>query len=242
MVRILSLFFSGKSSFLIIFSQFCQKQLSTEKIQFKFNVPFHKPISKIEKGLYLGDIIDADNKTLLKKLKITHILNISKEADCFHPKDFKYFHMRLEDHESIQILPYLDKITNFIEEGRKNGAILVHCVYGISRAATAVIAFLMKFHSMSYLLARKYVEKKRPHIYPNTGFAKQLKQWQPQKIKTAPRNPKENVKLEENKNGYLGGMKNQNFKEETEITETPEKQKHFFKRPLGSSNNFKVNQ
>ena len=39
---------------------------------------------------------------------------------------------------------YLDGIISFIDQGKHYGSVLVHCVQGVSRSTTAVIAYLMK--------------------------------------------------------------------------------------------------
>lgn len=51
---------------------------------------------------------------------------------------------------------------------------LVHCVAGVSRSATLVIAYLMKFEYMSLRQAFYHVKAVRPIIRPNPGFWRQL--------------------------------------------------------------------
>ena len=123
-------------------------------------------------------MIDADNKTLLKKLKISHILNMAKEAPCFHPEDFEYLHIKASDVEGFDIGRYLRQTSDYIQKGVSKGTgVFVHCVYGISRGSTAVIAYYMKSKGMSLMQAKRKVERARPHIYPNFGFIRCLKGW-----------------------------------------------------------------
>lgn len=51
------------------------------------------------------------------------------------------------------------------------GPTLVHCAAGVSRSASAVIAYLMMFQGMDYVTAYQYVKSKRPVIHPNPGFS-----------------------------------------------------------------------
>ena len=52
--------------------------------------------------------------------------------------------------------------------------VLVHCLAGMSRSATIVIAYLLATTSMTAREATEFVRSKRRIIRPNYGFAKQL--------------------------------------------------------------------
>lgn len=53
------------------------------------------------------------------------------------------------------------------------GKVLVHCLQGLSRSATLVLAFLMIKKGMTVTEAVETVRSKR-RIYPNDGFLQQL--------------------------------------------------------------------
>ena len=139
---------------------------------------FHCKISKIEERLYLGDMMDAQNRTLLHKLGITHILNMATESPCFHAGFFTYKHITAQDTEDFSLDGYLDEVADFIDDGMRAGGVLVHCAYGISRGTSAVLAYLIKYKKMGFLEARSHVQARRSHICPNEGFVQQLKQFQ----------------------------------------------------------------
>lgn len=52
----------------------------------------------------------------------------------------------------------------------QNGNVLVHCMGGISRSATIVIAYIMWSQKRCYQDALKYVDEMREGVYPNEGF------------------------------------------------------------------------
>lgn len=63
----------------------------------------------------------------------------------------------------------------FIEAAReKNGRVLVHCIQGISRSVTLVIAYLILTKKLNYDEAFKIVQSRRSIASPNLGFAIQL--------------------------------------------------------------------
>ena len=75
------------------------------------------------------------------------------------------------------MLPLLDEVADMIKEGVEKGGILVHCMAGVSRSATCVIAYLMREHKHSLRSALELVRSKRPIVCPNYGFHKQLKEY-----------------------------------------------------------------
>ena len=61
--------------------------------------------------------------------------------------------INLDDSHFSPLELYFDSTIEFIDKNRKNTNVLVHCVKGISRSATIVIAYIMwKFH-MKYEMA-----------------------------------------------------------------------------------------
>lgn len=140
---------------------------------------FHTKVSRIEPNLYLGDMVDSQNKTLLLKLGVTHILNMAGEAQCYHPNTFTYKHIPASDHEGFDLYKHLHECADFISVGqRSGGAVFVHCAYGVSRGSSAVISFLIKYRRNSYQEAVSKVQTKRTNASPNLGFVRQLKRFQ----------------------------------------------------------------
>ena len=71
--------------------------------------------------------------------------------------------------------------THYTEDNLKNGGnVLVHCVAGISRSASVVLAYLMWKENMSFEEALEYLKGLRPIVEPNDGFVKQLKDFEVQ--------------------------------------------------------------
>ncbi len=134
-------------------------------------------MDKIIARLYLGNDVVAQNLSLLKEKKITHILNLTTNVPNKFEPDIVYKKIIMFDTESQNIRQHFDESFQFIDESlrNKNNAVLVHCNAGISRSSSFVIAYLIqKKLFKSYKDALAHVRKCRPIVAPNKGFEKQL--------------------------------------------------------------------
>ena len=129
-------------------------------------------------NLYLGSVGAAYNLQVLKNLQISHILTI---CECLPPKfpgEFDYKVIPVADVPSTRLSNYFQEATDYIKKTIEEGKnVLVHCFAGVSRSASIVIAYLMRFHGMDFNKAFKFVKARRPWINPNYGFQGQLKRY-----------------------------------------------------------------
>merc|ERR1711879_408647 len=74
---------------------------------------------------------------------------------------------------------HFEEITKIMERAEaENKPMLVHCVQGISRSASVVIAYCMKSRKWSLKESYQYVKSKRRIISPNTNFVTQLRTYE----------------------------------------------------------------
>ena len=76
------------------------------------------------------------------------------------------------------MLRHFPAVIAFIKDGMSRGNVLVHCYAGVSRSATCVIAYLMQEKEMSFEDAFSFASKRRPVIFPNMGFQRQLTEFE----------------------------------------------------------------
>ncbi|KAF8104624.1 hypothetical protein N665_0171s0125 [Sinapis alba] len=90
-------------------------------------------------------------------------------------KDLKFTRMSVfaYDQEWENLLDFFDICLDFIDAGRKDKGVLVHCFAGESRSASIVIAYLMRTEKLSCQDALASL-KQSAHARPNLGFLKQL--------------------------------------------------------------------
>jgi len=81
--------------------------------------------------------------------------------------DFAYLVVPIDDVPWAELGPHLPHILKFIKQGIASGGVLVHCLVGMSRSASAVIAYLMKANKLSFEEGLAFVKQCRPIAQPN---------------------------------------------------------------------------
>lgn len=75
----------------------------------------------------------------------------------------------------MNIARHFQEAIVFLHSAISNGGtVLVHCFAGVSRSASIVIAYLMHDMGMPMLEAMSFTRRRRPIIFPNFGFQRQL--------------------------------------------------------------------
>eukprot|EP00211_Chloroparvula_japonica_P015422 CAMPEP_0119121602 /NCGR_PEP_ID=MMETSP1310-20130426/2157_1 /TAXON_ID=464262 /ORGANISM="Genus nov. species nov., Strain RCC2339" /LENGTH=216 /DNA_ID=CAMNT_0007111173 /DNA_START=114 /DNA_END=761 /DNA_ORIENTATION=+ len=133
-------------------------------------------LSEILPGeLYLSSMGCIDHRFLRDERGITAVLTI--KLDPMEPATTRGLvvkHLRQDDSPLTQIRQHFEEGHAFIDEHRKNGGVVVHCAAGVSRSATMVISYVMQSERLPLREAFHRVRDARSRICPNTGFIKEL--------------------------------------------------------------------
>lgn len=129
---------------------------------------------KIVDGVYLGSYKTSMSRTTLSARNISHILCVGSEMENILREDYKFMKLDVTDTEDENILFNFESVFNFIEDGKSQGGVLIHCYGGISRSPTIVIAYLMKKNMISFEQAFNTVKELKSDINPNEGFLQKL--------------------------------------------------------------------
>uniref|UniRef100_A0A8C5PT92 Dual specificity protein phosphatase n=1 Tax=Leptobrachium leishanense TaxID=445787 RepID=A0A8C5PT92_9ANUR len=143
--------------------------------------PFFHHVDEVWPNLYLGDLSTANNRYELWKLGITHVLNaahgnrFSHGNHDFYGSNISYHGVPAFDLPDFDMSKYFYSASEFIHTalGTEKARLLVHCVVGVSRSATLVLAYVMIHHHLSLTQAIRTIQKNR-WISPNPGFLRQL--------------------------------------------------------------------
>ena len=87
-----------------------------------------------------------------------------------------YHNVDEEDVEDASLVQHFQQVRTFIESARQaeDGRVLVHCMCGVSRSATLVIAYLLQSEEMSLVDAFNKTKLQRPMVAPNPTFTEEL--------------------------------------------------------------------
>ena len=137
------------------------------------NYAYHD-LDEITKNIYLGDYSASLDTRQLKDKGIKKVLTVMdyQNGPNYNPEEFIHKRFNINDFSYQNFIQYFGECLNFIKGEEK---VLVHCMAGASRSATIVIAYLMWTNKMKFDDALNFVKSKRPIVYPNDGFQKQLK-------------------------------------------------------------------
>ncbi|MEQ2278267.1 hypothetical protein XENORESO_015236 [Xenotaenia resolanae] len=129
-------------------------------------------VNQVWPNVYIGNEVAARDRGVLHSLGITHIVNAAhgptnpSNVPCFYVNTGSHFYRDMTvDYYGVEA----DDATDFILR-----RVFVHCLMGVSRSATLVLAFLMIVEGLHLQEAVAAIRQHRD-ICPNPGFLMQLR-------------------------------------------------------------------
>lgn len=150
-------------------------------------VAAYKPISLtncdlIIPCLYLGGIDAAVDTARLVDQGIRAVVCCCREVE-FPSKDenanLEYYRVDVEDMSREPIELFFEEATEFISQFiSREQPVLVHCRAGVSRSASIILAYLIRYHNYNLHDAFFLTRSHRRQISPNIGFIEKLIEWE----------------------------------------------------------------
>ncbi|NXY82016.1 DUS27 phosphatase, partial [Alcedo cyanopectus] len=165
-----------------LFNTPCVMDLQRALVKDRLETP-RDAVDEVWPNVFIAEKSVAVNKSRLKRLGITHVLNaahgtgVYTGAGFYNGLNIQYLGIEVDDFPDMDISKHFRPAAEFLDEAllTYRGKILVSSEMGISRSAVLVAAYLMIYHHMTILEALMTLRKKRA-IYPNDGFLKQLRE------------------------------------------------------------------
>lgn len=87
------------------------------------------------------------------------------------------------DSPDQNLTQYFAVCNDFIHSARlRDGNVLIHCLAGMSRSVTVAVAYIMSVTNLNWKEALKVVRAGRAVANPNTGFQRQLQEFEETKL------------------------------------------------------------
>jgi len=130
----------------------------------------------IKNKLYLGDMFDANDATTIKNRNISCIICVAEGLKIINTNtNVIVYNYKFTDDYNCNISLYFDEIGEII---KKENRVLVNCAAGVSRSATIVIAYIMKYYKLDLKSVFLLVRKRRNRICPNKKFMECLLEYE----------------------------------------------------------------
>ncbi|XP_051537463.1 dual specificity protein phosphatase 14-like [Myxocyprinus asiaticus] len=125
--------------------------------------------------LCIGNSKAANDTSVISSLNITCIINATQDINNTSLPTIDYIHVPISDDPESRLIDHFDAVADKIHHvNEQHGRVLVHCNAGVSRSATLCLAYLMKHCDMALAEAYELVKSQRPIVRPNSGFWRQL--------------------------------------------------------------------
>lgn len=138
------------------------------------SLSFLSEISKVTEHLFIS-AANAVKPDKVREYGITCIINCTVDSPLLNMPLVETMRISIDDLPTANISTHFEKCVDKIAETKaRGGKTLVHCMAGVSRSASIVLAYLMKYQNMTLRDAYHLLKARRPIIQPNVGFFRQL--------------------------------------------------------------------
>ncbi len=137
-------------------------------------------ITEIVPGLYVGSEPKTWPDDINAIVCLTHLWPIYDEFTLIPPTNFRSFvwypitDMPTPKFNEVWLALITGVIHQYLEHGMN---VLVHCHLGVSRSPAVVVAYMIRYHGLSYDQAMEHVAIRRPCIDPIEHFKEVLKKF-----------------------------------------------------------------
>ena len=130
-------------------------------------------VTAVTTRLFLGSAADAEWLAKYNVHQIRTVITLCEKGVKRRAAGIRYLHFPVRDAQPIPIA-LLNAILEAIYQAVAEGAVLVHCTAGLSRAPTLVAAFLDQTGSVRFEDAIRNLRRLRPEIAPSPNLIRSI--------------------------------------------------------------------
>jgi protein-tyrosine phosphatase len=131
-------------------------------------------VTTVSPRLFLGSLADAERLAKNNPHQIQTVITLCEKRVKHRATGIRYLEFPVRDAEPIPIA-LLNAILEAIYQAIAEGAVLIHCHFGLSGAPTLVSAFLDQTGSARFEEAIGTLRKLRPEIAPSPDRIRSIK-------------------------------------------------------------------
>eukprot|EP01083_Nonionella_stella_P299044 1014756_1 len=137
--------------------------------------------SKVMDGIYQGGSDVLKDENFWTSRAITHVISVGEQrpsAPLTLRLNLNVLHIPKGDLPRVSLREDLERTAVMIHKARLgDGVVYVHCMAGISRSSTIVLAYLMAWLGLDFQTALDFLTERRECACPNPGFRAQLQEF-----------------------------------------------------------------
>lgn len=144
-------------------------------IEHYYPIANNQDIHEVYPNIFVGNISTAYNKEILNTNGITHVVTAVSGMHAIYPEDFIYHTVDVLDIKKQDMTPFFNACNQFIDDAITNGGkVYVHCMCGVSRSVSIVLAYLAFKYGSKPTDALQDIQNIRNKANPNPSFRQQL--------------------------------------------------------------------
>jgi protein phosphatase slingshot len=133
-------------------------------------------IDFLTEDLAIANLGAASDLEVLTRHGIRAVVDASNRDGNPRFPDILYHDVPIADPDE-RLSEFLPDVVAFVDEARRRGPVLLHCVAGISRSPALAICYLHERHGMSLLAALDHVRSRRPVADPHPLFLRVIQEY-----------------------------------------------------------------
>jgi protein-tyrosine phosphatase len=133
-------------------------------------------IDFITGDLAVGSLVAASDLEVLTRHGVRAIVDASNREGNPRFPSIQYHEVPIDDPDE-RLAEFLPRVVAFIDEARRRGPVLLHCVAGISRSPALALCYLHERHALSLPAALQHVRSCRTQANPHPLFLRVIQEY-----------------------------------------------------------------
>ena len=133
-------------------------------------------IDFITGDLAVGSLVAASDLDTLTRRGIRAVVDASNREENPRFPGILYHEVPIDDPDE-RLAEFVPGVVAFVDEARRHGPVLVHCVAGVYRSPALAVCYLHERHGLSLPAALDHVRSRRAQANPHPLFLRVIQEY-----------------------------------------------------------------